>query len=90
MKRCILEKKECINCGKCDSRCELDPTKECDNCFRCLELDTRAYAEIPIDSILLDDDDAEEAPGFDEHTRYTGERVWHVQTIPGWHARRLR
>ncbi len=93
MKKCVLEEKTCIDCGSSDTRCELDPSKECDNCFRCLEQDAREYAEIPIDSIILDGDDADEDP-FEAHDpdseRYVGERVWHVQTIPGWHAKRLR
>lgn len=41
------------NAGDFDDRCDLDPSKTCDNCFRCLEMDTRDYAEIPIGRILL-------------------------------------
>ena len=71
MKKCILEDKACINCGKCDDRCELDPNKICDNCFKCLgidELTSNEYANIPISAVyteddmyLPDEDDGEEA-----------------------------
>lgn len=44
-------------CGECDDRCELDPSKICDNCFRCLDAGRRPYAEIPIGGVLLDDSD---------------------------------
>ena len=59
MKKCILEDKPCTNCGKCDDRCELDPSKVCDNCFRCLGIDELMetdYAEIPLAGVYLDDD----------------------------------
>lgn len=56
MKKCVLEEKECVNCGKCDDRCELDPRKICDNCFRCLDADIRPYAEIPISGVFTEDD----------------------------------
>lgn len=46
--------------GDFDDRCELDPTKICDNCFRCLEMDTRDYVEIPISRILLGEDELEQ------------------------------
>ena len=49
--------------GNLDDRCDLDPSKTCDNCFRCLELDGRDYAEIPIDRILLGEDDSEQCGG---------------------------
>ncbi len=37
-----------------DQFCDLDPTKICDNCFRCLETDSD-YAAIEIDGIYMDD-----------------------------------
>ena len=46
--------------GDLDDRCDLDPSKTCDNCFRCLEMDGRDYAEIPIGRILLGEDDPEQ------------------------------
>ena len=36
-----------------DDVCVLDPTKTCDNCFRCLESDAD-YATVEIDGIYLD------------------------------------
>ena len=58
MKNCILGLKAvCDECGACeDERCELDPDKLCDNCFKCLDI-TEAYREIPIGRILMDDDE---------------------------------
>ncbi|MDO4564619.1 MAG: hypothetical protein Q4C04_03265 [Clostridia bacterium] len=41
-----------------DDFCDLDPSKKCDNCFKCLE-DERDYASIMIDRIILDDDEGE-------------------------------
>lgn len=35
-----------------DIFCELDPTKICDNCFRCLESDAD-YATVEIDGIYM-------------------------------------
>lgn len=35
-----------------DVYCELDPTKICDNCFRCLESDSD-YATVEIDGIYM-------------------------------------
>lgn len=55
MKKCILGLKAyCDECGACyEDRCELDPNKLCDNCFKCLDV-TEAYREIPIGRILMD------------------------------------
>ena len=55
MKKCILGLKAvCDECGACyEDRCELDPNKLCDNCFKCLEI-TEAYREIPIGRVLMD------------------------------------
>ena len=36
-----------------DSYCDLDPTKICDNCFKCLESDSD-YATVEIDGIYMD------------------------------------
>ena len=35
-KDCILYDRPCTDCGECDM-CELDPTKRCDNCMRCVQ-----------------------------------------------------
>ena len=51
---CVLEDdKKCNDCGECD-RCDLDPTKICDNCGACIsEFNTneKGFVEIPIDRI---------------------------------------
>lgn len=60
MKKCILNLKTvCDDCGECDDRCQFDPNKTCDNCFKCLEFN-REYAEIHIDGIFVDEEEAEE------------------------------
>lgn len=45
MDRCVLYERECINCGECD-RCDLDPTKRCDNCMRCVNGDLEYRAVV--------------------------------------------
>ena len=37
-KRCVLYDRVCIECGECNM-CDLDPTKVCDNCGKCIGLD---------------------------------------------------
>ncbi|MCD8205908.1 MAG: hypothetical protein LUD29_04785 [Clostridia bacterium] len=48
---CILYDRVCTGCGECDL-CDLDPTKVCDNCGKCLDL--KDYATIKIDKIITD------------------------------------
>lgn len=52
-KECILEDKECTNCGECDI-CDLNPNKICDNCCQCIEADTD-FKGIYIDDIIEND-----------------------------------
>lgn len=52
MKKCILYDRGCIECGECNM-CDLDPDKICDNCGKCIEIDSD-YAEIEIESLELD------------------------------------
>jgi len=42
---CVLydDRDHCIDCGECEM-CDLDPTKKCDNCGKCLE-----EYELPVD-----------------------------------------
>ena len=50
---CVLYDRECIGCMECET-CDLDPSKVCDNCGKCL--DVKEFATIAIDGILgLDD-----------------------------------
>ena len=86
MKKCILEDKLCTNCGQCDDRCELDPTKICDNCFRCLEIDDRAYIEIPISGVYTGEDYVPDDPRMDVAPR----PHIHAQTLPGLAGERRR
>ena len=103
MKRCILHaEKVCNECGECDDRCELDPQKICDNCFRCLETDARAYLEIPISGVFLEDDyspegdgttseDIEEAYVLDTDDDWKDGPLFAVKTLPyTYYAERVR
>ena len=57
MKQCVLHaEKTCTNCGECDDRCERDPQKICDNCFRCLETNQKPFLEIPVSGVYFEDD----------------------------------
>lgn len=51
IKKCIIDEKDCINCGECDI-CDLDKNKICDNCGKCLESDCDFIA-IDIDEIRI-------------------------------------
>ena len=52
--KCVLYDRECIDCGHCDM-CELDPTKRCDNCMKCVNGDAE-YRAVYIDQIVKDED----------------------------------
>ena len=43
--------------GEDDDRCDLDPSKICDNCFRCLDSNLPDYEEIKIGEIIIDMDE---------------------------------
>ena len=49
---CVLYDRECIGCGECD-RCDLDPSKICDNCMKCVNSDGAAYRALKIDGFRL-------------------------------------
>jgi len=59
-KTCVLYDRECIECGECNI-CDLDPSKICDNCGKCIGLggDTE-YRAIRVDGIIGEDMDPEE------------------------------
>lgn len=102
MRRCVLHVDQvCNDCGECDDRCELDPQKICDNCFRCLEEDSRAFADIPISGVFFDDDfsrEREEAVpvDFDEEfvpdseASWEDERLIYARTLPMTYGVRVR
>lgn len=51
--KCVLYDRDCIDCGECEF-CDLDPTKLCDNCGKCLENLNMDYAAIKIDGLEKD------------------------------------
>ena len=52
-KRCVLYDRDCINCMECEF-CDLDPTKICDNCEKCLNPEGKKYNELKIDDIIIE------------------------------------
>ena len=50
-KQCVLYDRACIECGECD-RCDLDPTKICDNCMKCVNGEETEYRSLVIDEII--------------------------------------
>lgn len=50
MKQCVLYDRACIECGECD-RCDLDPSKVCDNCMRCINGEQKDYRAILIQGV---------------------------------------
>jgi hypothetical protein len=53
--KCELYDRECIDCGECDDICDLDPTKTCDSCGKCLETEME-YRAIKITEIKINND----------------------------------
>ena len=53
----VNEKGEEITGG--DDRCDLDPSKICDNCFKCLEMDQADYGEIIISNVVTDEEEGD-------------------------------
>lgn len=51
MQRCVLYDRVCIECGECNL-CDLDPSKVCDNCKKCIGFDDAEYRAIKIDGII--------------------------------------
>lgn len=59
-KRCVLYDRACIECGECNL-CDLDPSKICDNCGKCIGLDGETeYRAIKVDGIIREDMDPNE------------------------------
>jgi len=54
--KCELYDRDCINCGECDI-CDLDSSKHCDDCGRCLNL-TEDYLTLNVDEFLKKSDDS--------------------------------
>ena len=58
-RKCVLyeERDDCIECGDC-SICDLDPSKVCDNCGKCIGLNSEQdYRAIVVDGIITADMD---------------------------------
>ena len=53
-KKCIYDNTApCTDCGDC--KCDLDPSKVCDSCEKCLNQTDAEYLEILIDDIMKGD-----------------------------------
>ena len=39
--KCVLYERDCIGCLECET-CDLDPSKVCDNCGKCIGLDAHS------------------------------------------------
>ena len=57
-KECVLYDRECVDCGEC-MRCDLNPLKICDNCGKCIDMESD-YNAVKIDKIVLDGDEYSE------------------------------
>lgn len=75
--KCVLYDRDCIGCGECEF-CDLDPTKLCDNCGKCLENVNMDYASIKIDGIVSDshdcDDDCDDDCRCEDHDHKHGRK----------------
>lgn len=59
-KRCVLYDRPCTECGECNL-CDLDPSKVCDNCKKCIGLNGDSeYRAIKIDGVIDESIDADE------------------------------
>lgn len=54
--KCVLYDRDCIGCMECET-CDLDPSKVCNNCGKCLHF--QDYATIAIDKIYMDPEEYE-------------------------------
>ena len=78
-KRCVLYDRECIECGECNM-CDLDPSKVCDNCGKCIGLgggeNAPEYRALKVDGIidetmdpadyLYDEETLDDTDGFND------------------------
>jgi hypothetical protein len=65
---CVLMDRECTDCGQCDI-CDLDDSKICDDCCKCIDTDTDfkgIYIDNIIDNIADIDDDSIKSIKFEE------------------------
>ena len=53
-KECVLYDRVCIECGECNY-CDIDPTKICDNCKKCID-NGADFSAIRIDGVLTDEE----------------------------------
>ena len=76
---CVLyeTRGECIECGDC-SICDLDSSKICDNCGKCIGLNSELeYRAIMVDGIITADmNPADYIYDSDEDTQSDDELVW--------------
>ena len=59
-KICIFnDKKQCDDCNECNI-CDLDRTKICNDCGKCLELEGHDLKEVKIDEVIEDGEELED------------------------------
>lgn len=59
---CVLFDRACIECGECD-RCDLDPSKLCDNCMQCIKDEAADFRAIRIDGVLTPEETLDNEEG---------------------------
>ena len=59
-RQCVLYDRDCIDCGECN-HCDLDSSKICDNCMKCVRGDAD-YRGVLIDGILLEQEPSSKPP----------------------------
>lgn len=57
VQECVLYDRECVGCMECQM-CDLDPTKTCNNCGKCIDFDD--VASIKIDKVYTNPAEYEE------------------------------
>ena len=50
-KKCVLYERDCISCGECDM-CDLDSSKKCNNCEKCLDDGIEEFRSLNIDEYI--------------------------------------
>ena len=71
---CVLYDRHCINCGECNL-CDLDKSKICDNCCKCIDKDVDYY-RIDIDDIIMEEEWDEEKERVEDEEWLKDDKEW--------------